>query len=275
MAIVRTDDRNYQNIAAKIREKTGAATTYKPSEMPSGVDEVYEAGKKAEYDAFWDGKLLGGTRTNFAYFIYGERHTAETFKPTHDIRPVGDVTDMFSCALSSVGEYGLLNMKDVEDSCNMVFDFSKATVFIRTFARGFWKHLNIIDLSSAINTQFAFYGGYLGNQKNGIESIERLIISENTVLANSTFQYATQLKHAIFVGIIATNINLSDSPFDKESLTSIINTLSTTTTGLTVTLSLTAVNKAFETSEGANDGSTSAEWLALVATRSNWTIALA
>ena len=51
--------------------------------------------------------------------------------------------------------------------------------------------------------------------------------------------------------------------------------LSTTTTGLTVTFSKTAVDKAFETAEGANDGSTSPEWLALVATRPNWGIGLA
>lgn len=60
----------------------------------------------------------------------------------------------------------------------------------------------------------------------------------------------------------------------KPSITSIINCLSTTTSGLTVTLSKTAVNNAFETSEGVADGSTSQEWLNLVATKTNWTISL-
>jgi hypothetical protein len=57
-------------------------------------------------------------------------------------------------------------------------------------------------------------------------------------------------------------------------LTNIVNALSTTTTGLFVTLRKDAVNKAFETSEGAMDGSTSDEWLALAATKANWTISL-
>ena len=61
---------------------------------------------------------------------------------------------------------------------------------------------------------------------------------------------------------------------DKESLTSIINCLSDSTSGLTVTLSLTAVNKAFEITNGADNGSNSTEWLNLVNTRSNWTISL-
>ena len=42
----------------------------------------------------------------------------------------------------------------------------------------------------------------------------------------------------------------------------------------TVTFSQTAVNKAFETNEGANDGSTSTAWRELIATRPNWTFAL-
>ena len=51
--------------------------------------------------------------------------------------------------------------------------------------------------------------------------------------------------------------------------------LTDTASGKTITFSKTAVNKAFETSAGANDGSTSAEWLALVGTKPNWTISLA
>jgi hypothetical protein len=38
-------------------------------------------------------------------------------------------------------------------------------------------------------------------------------------------------------------------------------------------LPLRAVNKAFETSEGANDGKTSTEWETLIGTKTNWTIA--
>ena len=47
MAIVKTDSAHYSNIAAKIREKTGEATTYKPSQMADGIEAVYEAGKGA------------------------------------------------------------------------------------------------------------------------------------------------------------------------------------------------------------------------------------
>ena len=55
----------------------------------------------------------------------------------------------------------------------------------------------------------------------------------------------------------------------------IFSVLSTDSTGKTLSLSLGAVDTAFETAEGLGDGSTSAEWLALRATKENWTITLA
>lgn len=92
----------------------------------------------------------------------------------------------------------------------------------------------------------------------------------------SPFGLCSALEEVRFNGTIGKN-GLSFSSCTKLSKDSHINTiehLSATTSGLKVTFSKTAVNKAFETSSGANDGSTSAEWTTLVATKSNWTIAL-
>ena len=60
----------------------------------------------------------------------------------------------------------------------------------------------------------------------------------------------------------------------KASITSVINALDASVSGKSVTLSLTAVNAAFETAAGANDGSASAEWQNLIAAKPNWTISL-
>jgi hypothetical protein len=92
----------------------------------------------------------------------------------------------------------------------------------------------------------------------------------------NTFHYAYDTEHIGFEGIIAQNgLNLQwSTKLDKESHVKLVNTLSSTTSGLSVTVSQTAVNKAFETSEGANDGSTSQEWLNLIATKPNWTISI-
>ena len=48
-------------------------------------DEVYEAGKKAEYDRFWDAYQENGQPKQYFYAFAGIGWTDETFKPKHDI----------------------------------------------------------------------------------------------------------------------------------------------------------------------------------------------
>lgn len=67
MAIVSTDNKHYSDIAATIREKTGLVIQYKPEEMSVGVEAVFEAGRKAEYDFFWDAYQANGTRGTYNY----------------------------------------------------------------------------------------------------------------------------------------------------------------------------------------------------------------
>ena len=59
-----------------------------------------------------------------------------------------------------------------------------------------------------------------------------------------------------------------------ESIQSTIGGLNSEVTGQTLTIPRNAAKKAFETSEGANDGDTSETWNALVASKPNWTITL-
>ena len=103
-------------------------------------------------------------------------------------------------------------------------------------------------------------------------------VSEKCKEYTVAFNYCSELTHLIFKdgSNIAANINISSATkLVKESIESIIRALWDNASGRTLTLSLTAVKKAFETSSGANNGNTSEEWLALVASKSNWTITLA
>jgi hypothetical protein len=135
------------------------------------------------------------------------------------------------------------------------------------------KKLKTIDARS---TSSGFNG--LSNTFSGcskLEIIDEFYPSNSANFAN-TFGGCSALKHIIFMSDIKTSgLSLSDCKvLDKESIISVITHLSDSTSGLGVTLSQKAVNREFETSEGANDGSTSAEWLALINTKSNWTISL-
>lgn len=102
-----------------------------------------------------------------------------------------------------------------------------------------------MDWTSVMNCGNCFYG---------CESLEKLIIS----------------------GVISVNgFDVSwSSKLTKDSLISIINALSSTTEGLTVTLSLSAINKAFETSPGLLNGSESYEWSELHTSKDNWNVVL-
>ena len=108
-----------------------------------------------------------------------------------------------------------------------------------------------------------------------LHTIEKLVLSEK-VYPLSSFVNCYELENLTIEGIIGQNdFNVQwSTKLSKESIISIINALSVTTSGLTVTLSKTAVNNAFETAKGNADGSTSEEWAALIATKQNWTISL-
>ncbi len=107
-----------------------------------------------------------------------------------------------------------------------------------------------------------------------VETIKKLISSEETTF-DKTFNSATKLKNINFEGTVAQSISLQNSALlSKESIESLFSALSDTASEQTVTLSNRAVNNAFETATGAADGSSSAEWLALIGTKSNWTVSL-
>jgi hypothetical protein len=116
-------------------------------------------------------------------------------------------------------------------------------------------------------------GNTIGNKLEEIR--QPLLVDENTKHGGG-FESLYGLKEVRFNGTIGQNgLNFQwSTKLSKASIESVITALSPNTSGLSVTLSKTAVNAAFETSVGAKDGSASAEWATLIATKQNWTINL-
>lgn len=217
-------------------------------------EEGFEDGKKAEYDAFWDSYQENGHRADYRHaFANGWRD--DIYKPKYAIKPTGSIEGMYQLSL----------MSKVEG-----IDTSAVTGFRTTFYYSKAREIGEIDVTKGTNLQYAF-----SNMSN-LEKMVKLIVSENTVFATNTFTSDTKLTEITFEGVLAQGgLDLHWSTnLSKASIEGVIGCLSTSTSGLTVTLSKTAVNTAFETSAGAGDGSTSDEWKALVATKSNWTISL-
>lgn len=230
-------------------------------------DEVYQAGKKAEYDEFWDSFQDNGKRHQYIYGFASMYWNSTTFRPKYDIRPT-QANGMF---FNFVWNYKYSNEFDMVEHLNslgVVMDFSKCTNFASMFSWAYVKRVGVFDTTSATELSATF-------MNFSCITIDKIICHEKLKF-NNTFNSSTNLENITFEGVIGQNgLNLQwSTKLSKASITSIINALSTTTSGLTVTLSKTAVNKAFETSEGANDGSTSTEWTTLIAAKSNWTISL-
>lgn len=140
------------------------------------------------------------------------------------------------------------------------------------FGFGFCTSIEEMDLSNFVqgggavvisDASYLFYG----------DTKLRVILGEldfsACVAVGSAFANCNALEEIRIAGVIEQNefdIHWS-TKLSKASITSIIAHLSTTTSGLSVTLSKTAVETAF-------GSTTSTEWTTLIGTRSNWTISL-
>ena len=148
------------------------------------------------------------------------------------------------------------------------FDLSNARTARGIFSNSGVTKLKVIDVRKTES-------GYNGMANmffdcKALVSIDEFYPSTKTNFSG-TFSGCSMLKTVIFKSEISQDLlDLSKSVLlDKESFESVINQLSSTASGLTVTLSLTAVNNAFE---GGKDGT---DWQTLIATKPNWTIAYA
>lgn len=255
------------NIANAIRAKLGTTDTINAQDFSTKVDEVYEAGKKAEYDEFWDKYL--SARLGGQYMFCGGAWNPNTFRPSKDIVPVTYANNMFYF-FNYQGTGAVLDLEEHLQSLGVKLDTSKVIVTQYMFREAYISRVGILDFTSVTDKglNYTFFNSKL-------TTIDKLIVTAATKYS-SPFYGASSLVNLTMEGTIGQS-GFSVSPctkLTKASITSIINALSQTTSGIAVTLSKTAVNKAFETSEGAKDGSTSQEWANLIATKTNWTINL-
>lgn len=224
--------------------------------VAENVPKVYDAGKQAEYDAFWDTFQDYGKRKRYAYAFYSPQASNywsnTTLKPKYPIQPT-EAQYMFNCT----GFNG-----DLTRAVDL--DFSKCTNFLNAFAYAFYiTKLGVIDFRQA-NTGSISCCLYC----RALETIEEIILKEDgTQFHNGStwsFTNCDSLKNINITGVIPFSANFQYSPLTKESITSVINALSSTATGKTVTFKKTAKEAAF----------TDDEWAELIATKTNWTISL-
>lgn len=229
-----------------------------------GYSNGFDAGKQAQNEALWGAIQNDGNRTEYGSAFFGGSWTKETFKPTFSIRP----TQAASCFLhfnNAPNDLEQIDFVELAEKQGIEIDFSACKNMNMAFGTGGISRLGTVDVRQSTILTGTFYGSY--NKQQGLVTIERLIVSENTVFATNTFQDCAFLEHLTVEGIIAHDLNLQWSKkLSRASIESVLWAadesifMETPPARFTLTLSLAAVNRAFETSEGANDGTESADW---------------
>lgn len=263
----------FREIADAIRAQTGEVRPIKPSEFASEISilytKTYEAGsangKQAEYDAFWDNVQKNGNRTYYSFGFSGEGWNDTTFKPKYNITP-SEANSMFQVT-------AITDFVDILEKQGVTLDTSKATTIQNMFAGSF--HVTKVPKIDASGVTSSTGCAGVFNSCTALEEVEEFVFNADVTNYLSFVHWCTSLKKFKASGTIGSSISFDrTSKLDKESITSVIEHLSDSTSGQTFSIKGLAVDNAFETSSGAADGRNSDEWAALIATKPNWTISL-
>lgn len=183
---------------------------------------VFDAGKKSEYDTFWDSYQENGNKISYRLAFFGSGWNDTTFRPKYPMK-------MYKGQQQTQAFY---------------------------YFRG--THIDVdIDFRAVGNAQ-VFQSASL------LKTISKLIVTDEVTYTN-WFAGCTALEDITIEGTIGNDISFSDCALlTKGSIESIIDALSGTVTGKTLTVNAAAKQAAF----------TDSEWAVLIGTKPNWTISL-
>lgn len=166
--------------------------------IDENMQKVFEAGRQAEYDAFWDALQANGTRENYEYAF--SRWEAEYVRPKRKVVPTSRSIYMFSHNSQ---------LKKVE---SQYFDLSKGSCGFGLTEGHYRTFENCISLEEVedIGMKAGYY--YATWQRcHALKKISVVRASEESVF-NDPFIRCDALEEIRFEGTIANNISFKDSP---------------------------------------------------------------
>lgn len=258
------------DIADKFRAVLGTTDAIPHSEYDTKIDEVYEVGKQAEYDRFWDNFQDNGNRKIYWYGFASPGWNQETLNPKHKIVIVDTVLNsqyavgmFYRCGCELVGNK-YIDFSKIADK----FDFSKVQRATDTFNSAHMDNV-VADLSSAVYTDRCFANTWDSGIRSLTLKLSELVESSSSMFSNPALAKVTMMEGSV----MAKSYSFSLCPLDKESFISIVGNLSTITSGFTITFNKTAINSAFGID--IDDPTTypeGSEFYELRHSRDNWTI---
>lgn len=223
--------------------------------LANKIPRVFESGKKAEYDAFWDDyqRPINANNCNYGVHAYaGHAWTNKTFKPKHDIRP----TSAYMMFRYSSIEGDLVA---ILDELGVKLDFTDCWNYQQTFEYSKFTRIGKVKVNDSIN--------YMFGNCTLLETIDNIVTKTN-IGYSYAFQNCNSLKNIRFTGEIGKSINFQWCPLTAESIVSVVEALSSSVSGQTATFKQTAVDNADWSKTNHSD------WNALIANKQNWTFSL-
>ena len=261
MSKVFINEETLVDIGNAIREKEGSSELIPPLEMGNRIRAIQSGG--ADYlDNAYSFKIyslnLFGTKTveltlPNTYSLIG------AFSPVASNWTVGDVVR------NETVEELIIHCPNPVTHIQQMFDLNNYT------ADNTLRKLTLdVDFSALTSAS------YFCVQTKALEVIDGNPINLSKVTnINDFLRICPALREVRLTGEVKTSLDIKTATaLSKETITNIVGCLSTEATGKALTLSVAAVNAAFETADGALDGFASAEWESLVAAHTNWTISL-
>ena len=224
-------------------------------------ERVFEAGKKSQYDEFWDRYQENGTRTNYQFAFGGRGWKKTNLKPKYDVKPV-IAANMFAetdpIRWGSTQPDELIDLYELEQEQGIVFDFTNCTNIHSCFRYCAIKRINTINIANARDLTYIFFSALY------LERIEHLILHGlNYWVGSRPFDGMNRITYIGFEGQIdGNNWNLSQcTKLEKQCLIAFMNCLVDKTTdtsgtnwaitfGATNLAKLTDTEKAIATEKG-------------------------
>ena len=185
--------------------------------IAENVPKVYEAGKTAEWNRFWDNLQDYGNRKgyNYAFSWWAD----EAFYPKYDIIPEQQVN---SIATTGIFAYSKIsNIKKRLEDCGVVFSTSKLNTMQSIFIGCLTEELPDLDLS------YVTWGcKYCWQNCKNLRSLTLNDVQAKNVF-DSAFAGCISLSEFYITGEIGRDFNVSSAPLDlpsaKRILTHLVN----------------------------------------------------
>lgn len=185
-------------------------------QLKTDIDGVYESGKKAEYNEFWDNFNTGNGSTLWDYRYAGTGWCKANFKPTEDI-----VCSVRTFARHGWNRYEVYDLAEHLD--NLGVKIAKMTSARETFLYcTMFTRLPELDASTCTYFYDTFYG------MTRLVTIDKFIVNTDkaTYWDGNFFANCTKLVNIDMEGsIIGKSISFSDCPLSVQSLKNIISCL--------------------------------------------------